>query len=196
MTDENLLFQAKNGNLEAMEKIIKQYQRIVYKNSKDFFLKGGDTKDLEQEGYIGLIKAIKNYHNNTNASFATFAHICVRRQMISAVKKSNTDKYKNLNNAIQGEGYSEKSEKIDYKTPSISLYSPEDLLLGKELVQLLNNYLDEKLSSFEKQVFYYLAQQKTYVEIADILDDRPKRIDNTIQRIKKKIKEYLEEYRK
>lgn len=191
MTDDDLLLKAKNGNHEAMEKVINQYQKLVYKNSQNFFLRGGEGNDLEQEGYIGLIKAIKAYKPNTEASFATFANLCIRRQLITTIKKANTDKHKIFNDSIIKDSYSENIEKIDYKTLSLCFHTPEELLLGKELLQLLNNYLDKNLSDFEKQVFSHLIQQKTYIEIADILGDTPKRIDNTIQRIKKKVKGYL-----
>lgn len=195
MTKEDTLIQAQAGDEEAIDKIIKQHKNSIYRNGRNFFLKDGDFNDLIQEGYIGLIKAIKNYNEDKDASFSTFANLCIKRQMITAMKKSNTEKYKTLNEAINNEEFSDKKERINYKTaPSLIYCSPEDILLGKELLNLLEKYLDENLSGLEKNVFYHLVKQQTYVEIAEILDQSPKRIDNTIQRIKRKVRDFLETY--
>lgn len=196
MVEKNILIEAQNGNDEAIEKIMKIYENTIYKNSRFFFLKDGDFNDLLQEGYIGLIRAIKCYDEKRDACFSTFANLCIRRQMITAVKKCNSDKYKNLNQAMQGESYSDKEEKINYKAPSLTFYTPEEILLGKELVKMLEEYLVDNLSNLEKKVFYYLIKQQSYVEIAEVLNETPKKIDNTIQRIKKKVRGYLETYTK
>lgn len=187
---------AQKGDTESIEKIIKAYQGAVYKNVRSFFLKGGDSDDLMQEGFIGLLKAIKCYDESRNACFSTFANLCIRRQMITAVKNHNSDKYKNLNLAMQGTGYSTQEESIHYSSPSFGFYSPEDIFLGKELVNHLTGFLEENLSVLEKKVFSYLCKEYTYIEIADFLNEPSKKIDNTIQRIKKKILLYLGSYSK
>lgn len=194
MIEEDDLTHAQDGDEEVIEKIYKQYNGLVYRTSRNFFLKGGDFDDLVQEGYIGLMRAISYYDINREVSFSTFADICIKRQMITAIKKYNIKKYRNLNEAIQNDNYSKKNEKIVYDIPSASFYSPEEILLGKELVRLLENYLKYNLSDLEKKVFYYLSKQLTYTEIAEKLNETPKRIDNTIQRIKKKMREYLEKH--
>ncbi|MGL4977082.1 MAG: sigma-70 family RNA polymerase sigma factor [Cetobacterium sp.] len=196
MIEKKDIFLAQNGDEESIEKIIKEYQGAIYKNNRSFFLKGGDSDDLMQEGFIGLIKAIKSYDDNRNACFSTFANLCIRRQMITAVKNHNSDKYKNLNQAMQGEGYSTHEESVHYSFPSLGFYSPEDIFLGKELVNLLTSFLEENLSSLERKVFSYLCKEYSYIEIATFLDESPKKIDNTIQRVKKKILGYLNTYTK
>lgn len=196
MIEKDILIQAQSGNEEAIEEIIKQHEKIIYVNGKTFFLKDGEFSDLLQEGYIGLIKAIQRYDESKESSFSTFANICIRRQMITAIKKSNTEKYRNLNEAIYDGNYCEKEEKINYKCASLMFNTPEEILLSKELIELLEKYLEENLTNLEKSVFYYLIKQQTYIEIANILNETPKKIDNTIQRIKKKIREYLEKYMK
>lgn len=196
MIEREDIILAQNGNEDAIEKIIKEYQGAIYKNNKSFFLKGGDSDDLMQEGFIGLIKAIKSYDETRNACFSTFANLCIRRQMITAVKNHNSDKYKNLNQAMQGDGYSDHEESIRYYSPSLGFYSPEEIFLGKELVNLLTDFLSENLSTLEKRVFKYLCKEFSYIEIATFLDEPPKKIDNTIQRVKKKILLYLDSYTK
>lgn len=197
MIEKEDIVLAQQGNEEAIEKIIKEYQGTIYKNNRSFFLKGGDNDDLMQEGFIGLIKAIKSFDDSRNACFSTFANLCIRRQMITAIKNYNSDKYKNLNLAMQqGKDYSEHEELVKYNSPSLKFYSPEDIFLGKELVKLLSNFLNENLSELEKRVFKYLCREYSYIEIANLLNEPPKKIDNTIQRIKKKITLYLDSYSK
>ncbi|MGL6065803.1 MAG: sigma-70 family RNA polymerase sigma factor [Cetobacterium sp.] len=196
MIEKQDIILAQSGDEDSIEKIIKEYEGAVYKNNRSFFLKGGDSDDLMQEGLIGLIKAIKSYDDSRNACFSTFANLCIRRQMITAIKNHNSDKYKNLNQAMQVEGYSTHEENIHYSYPSLGFYSPEDIFLGKELVYLLTNFLNENLSSLEKKVFNFLCKEYSYIEIANFLDESPKKIDNTIQRVKKKILSYLSSYSK
>lgn len=196
MIEKEDIFLAQHGDEESIEKIFREYQRAIYKNNRSFFLKGGDSDDLMQEGFIGLIKAIKCYDESRNACFSTFANLCIRRQMITAVKNHNSGKYKILNSTMQGEDYTAQQESIHYSHPSLGFYSPEEIFLGKELVNLLTSFLEENLSSLEKRVFAYLCKEYSYVEIADFLGEPPKKIDNTIQRIKKKILIYLDSYSK
>lgn len=140
---------------------------------------------------MGLIKAIKSYDENKSTNFNTFANLCVKRQIITAVKTSNSLKYQNLNN------YLPKNLILNYEDTNISyFYNPEKLILAKEFTSLLKEYLEKNLSNFEKQVFYYLKKDYKYTEIAKILLKSPKKIDNTIQRIKKKKLLYLKEYQK
>lgn len=79
MVEKNILIEAQNGNDEAIEEIMKIYENTIYKNSRFFFLKDGDFNDLLQEGYIGLIRAIKCYDEKRDACFSTFANLCIRR---------------------------------------------------------------------------------------------------------------------
>lgn len=194
MIEKDILIQAQNGDEEAIEKVIKQHEGMIYMNGRSFFLKGGELNDLLQEGYIGLIKAIKSYDEKRESSFSTFANLCIKRQMISAIKKYTAAKCRHLNEAMEDSNYYDKEEKINYKFPSLGFYTPEEILLSKELIKLLEKYLVENLSELEKNVFYCLIKQKTYIEIAKQLNESPKKIDNTIQRIKKKVRGYLESY--
>ena len=101
---------AKQGDVESMEKIVTEYKSLIYMRNKNLFLKGADRDDLVQEGMIGLMKAIKSFDENKSACFSTFASLCIKRQIITAVKNYNSEKNKKLNAAIQGEGYSELEE--------------------------------------------------------------------------------------
>ncbi|WP_052193984.1 sigma-70 family RNA polymerase sigma factor [Cetobacterium sp. ZOR0034] len=162
MIEKKDIILAQSGDEESIEKILKEYHGTIYKNNLSFFLKGGDSDDLMQEGFIGLMKAIKSYDESRNACFSTFANLCIRRQMITAVKNHNSDKYKNLNQAMQGEGYSTHEENVHYTSPSLGFYSPEDIFLGKELVNLLTTFLNDNLSFLEKK-FSHIFAKNTHI---------------------------------
>lgn len=193
MTREDILL-AKSGNEEAIERIFSNYKSYIVRNSQNFYLKDGERDDLEQEGYIGLLKAIKYYDENRHIDFDIFVYLCVKRQMFTAIRNSNTLKSKSLTNAI----LMNKQvifEDLNSNKKSFEFYSPEDIVLGKELILSLKKYLIQKLTCFEKDVFYYMIKGYTYTQIANKLLEKPKKIDNTIQRIKRKINKFMEEYR-
>ncbi|MGL4672144.1 sigma-70 family RNA polymerase sigma factor [Cetobacterium sp.] len=187
---------AKTGDNEAIEKVFLKYKNDILRNSRNLFIKGGDVDDLLQEGYIGLLKAIKSYDNTREVCFSTFANLCIKRQIITAVKSSNSNKNLKLNTSIIGDKDVNLEDLTQYSKPSLNYYSPEDLLLGKELVNLLGDFLNDNLTALESKVFYYICKQYKYTEIAEFLNESPKKIDNAIQRVKKKILGYLKEYSK
>ncbi|MGL5000699.1 MAG: sigma-70 family RNA polymerase sigma factor [Cetobacterium sp.] len=187
---------AKTGDNEAIEKVFLKYKNDILRNSRNLFIKGGDVDDLLQEGYIGLLKAIKSYDNTREVCFSTFANLCIKRQIITAVKSSNSNKNLKLNTSIIGDKDVNLEDLTQYSKPSLNYYSPEDLLLGKELVNLLGDFLNDNLTALESKVFYYICKQYKYTEIAELLNESPKKIDNAIQRVKKKILGYLKDYSK
>ncbi|MGL5000607.1 MAG: sigma-70 family RNA polymerase sigma factor [Cetobacterium sp.] len=193
--NEDILL-AKKGDLESIEKIVTEYKNIIYMRNKTLFLKGADREDLLQEGMIGLMKAIKSFDEDRNTTFNTFASLCIKRQIITAVKNYNSERNKNLNSAMQGEGYSEIEEIVRYNNPSLKYYTPEQIVIGKELVRFMKKFLKDNLSGLEKEVFSYMVKGYGYLEIAKKLDKDSKAIDNSIQRIKKKVEIFLKKYNK
>lgn len=187
---------AKQGDVDSIEKIVTEYKNLIYVRNKTLFLKGAEREDLVQEGMIGLMKAIKSFDESRSVCFSTFASLCIKRQIITAVKNYNSEKNKNLNNAMQGEGYSELEDLIKYRRSSLKYYTPEQIVIGKELMKLLKKFLNENLSGLEKDVFIFMAKGYGYLEIAQKLEKEPKAIDNSIQRIKKKVIIFLERYNK
>ena len=187
---------AKQGDVESIEKIVTEYKNLIYMRNRTLFLKGAEREDLVQEGMIGLMKAIRSFDENRSACFSTFASLCIKRQIITAVKNYNSEKNKNLNSAMQGEGYSEIQELIRYSNPSLKYYTPEQIVIGKELMKFLKKFLKINLSGLEKEVFSYMVKGYGYLEIAEKLKKEPKAIDNSIQRIKKKVLIFLEKYNK
>lgn len=182
---------AQQGNIEFIEKIFYYYKNLILKNNHNFFIKGAELDDLLQEGYVGLIKALKSYNESKNASFKTFANLCIRRQIITAMKTQNSSKYKNIHLAITENDYSKIEEVMIYNVSYKNIFDPEDTLLGKELAKQLSIFLENNLSVLEKKVFYYLNKEYSYLEIANVTNETPKKIDNTIQRIRKKVLKFV-----
>ena len=149
--------------------------------------------DVLQEAMIGLLKAINAYDETKNASFTTFAILCIKRQIITAIKSSNSGKNKILNMAMYSPE-TEDNSNIAYETKSFNFYNPEEIYLSKERFRLLNQYLKNNLSKMENEIFEYMLSEMTYTEIAKKTGRDPKSVDNSIQRIKKKLNGFLKEY--
>lgn len=194
MNTDDLIFKAQNNDEEAINDLIKFYLPLVSINVKNFFLIGADREDLIQEGLLGLFKAIK-YYKSEKSSFNTFAVLCIRRQIFSAIKLANSNKNMALNEAILNS--SNISEECDTQSSLkfiIDESSPEHIFFNKDKFINFKKYADRKFSKLEKQVLEYLIRGYSYKEIAKQLNTNLKSIDNTIQRIKKKSEIWINEY--
>jgi len=173
--DETLIHQAQNGNDTAFDTILTRYKPLVKVKAKDYYLLGGDLEDLIQEGMIGLYKAVRDYSNSHNASFATFASLCVVRQIQTAIKAANRQKHMPLNSSLTLEN--------DVAGQS----SPETLVLGQEAFRDISDFIRNKLTGLENSVLMLHMDGKTHQQIGEELGKTKKSVDNTIQRIRKKI---------
>ena len=193
MEDMNILLKkAQAGDSEAVNKILKEYTKLLDFNAQKYYLLGGEQEDLVQEGVLGLLKAIK-YYDETKSLFSSFANLCIRREMITAIKRANSQKNMILNEAVKN---NKKIEKLEYEEESYELdnyesleATPEEAVLLKEKIEEFKKFSVDNFSKFEKEVLNYLLRGYTYREIAQILTRDLKSIDNTIQRIRKKWKE-------
>lgn len=194
LTDEEMVKMAQEGSVTAEEYLIKKYKDLVKKKSSTYFIMGGDKEDVIQEGMIGIFKAIRGFDENKEASFKTFAEVCINRQIISAIRNSNLQKHQILNESISlsSDNDSEGEQKtLEERLPSNKGDDPETLMLMKEVGQYLKSETGEIFSAMEQKVWDRMLQGKNYQEIAIELDKSPKAIDNAMQRIKKKIYTYL-----
>ena len=196
ITDE-LLEHAQDGDQEAVREIFDNYRNFVFLKAKNYFLVGADREDLIQEGMIGLLKAIRAYDSANAASFKTFATICIKRQLITAIKSANSQKNMALNSAIGLYGESSDDREVVYSKglESYIIYNPEEMYLTKEQIVGLKGYLFDHLSEFEQDVFKNMVRGHTYKEISYKLGKKVKSVDNAIQRIKRKSEAWLEAYR-
>lgn len=193
-TDEELIDRLRDGESEIVEYIIDKYKNLVRKNAKSMFILGADNDDLIQEGMIGLFKAIRDYDAGRDASFLTFADLCVSRQMYTAVQASRREKHAPLNTYIslyadlseQG-GTKENKELIQVLT-SKEETNPENLVISKENISDIESIIEKELSTFEKQVLDLYVTGMSYSQIAKVLGRDEKSTDNALQRIKTKMK--------
>ena len=195
MTDEDLVAKIKIGDKSAQNALFDRYKDIVNMKANKFYIIGAEREDMEQEGLIGLYKAIKSFDNTKQNSFNTFANLCIERQLITAIKSSNRQKHIPLNSsfslniAAYDEGdNTEVLEVLDTKTAE----DPLDTITKKEYFKYVESKIDESLSSFEKQVLNRYIQGESYNDIAEKLDTPIKSVDNAIQRIRKKAGKFLE----
>ena len=192
MTDEQLLCDYKNGNQEIMDYLMVKYKSMVRKKARAMYLLGGENEDLIQEGMIGLFKAVQDYDVDQEASFFSFARLCVTRQLYSAIEASNRKKHSPLNSYISlyeredGEGSLIDMMESEHET------NPEELLVSQEHAKSLEERLEKDLSELERRVLYLHLMGTDYKTIAKLLDRSPKTIDNALQRIKGKMQKILE----
>ena len=192
MEDINaILKKAQSGDNEAINLILEEYSKILSFNAQKYYLVGAEQEDLVQEGILGLLKAIK-FYDETKSSFSSFAFLCIRREMISAIRKANTQKNMVLNEALKTNAILEDSANFDDEEHNINNYkSSEEAYLLKEEIEEFKKFSENNFSKFEKEVLTYLIRGYSYREIAKILSKNLKSIDNTIQRIRKKSEDWI-----
>lgn len=194
-TDEELIMDFRGGDTAIMDYLLEKYKPMVKKKAKAMYLLGGDSDDLIQEGMIGLFKAVRDYDSAQEASFGTFAQICVTRQLYSAIRASRRKKHFPLNSYISlydNEEISEEKESELIQIQNVaSTNNPEDLVIHKESEDSFMNELEGNLSELERKVLYLHLLGTDYRTIAELLGKSPKAVDNALQRIKTKAEELL-----
>ena len=195
-TDEELIDRLRRGEEGIMDYICDKYKNLVRSKAKSMYILGGDNEDLIQEGMIGLFKAVRDYDCGRDASFYTFAELCVSRQLYTAVQASRRKKHRPLNTYVSlygnDSGHEEKEEgELFYSLMDRTERSPEEMFIDKERVEYLEAAIDRELSPFEKQVLDLYMTGMTYSQIARVLGRDEKSTDNALQRLKSKIKKML-----
>jgi RNA polymerase sporulation-specific sigma factor len=197
-SDEELLEKYEQGEVEIIDYLMSKYKGMVLKKVRTMYLLGGETEDLIQEGMIGLIKAVRDYNKHGEATFNTFANLCVSRQVYTAIERAGRKKHNPLNYYISI--YEEKKSYDDsiwpplVETISSNIESnPEVLYFEKVLTEIFVNKLMKELSKLESEVLSQYLLGTDYKEIAKELNKSPKSIDNAIQRCKQKAEKLLNE---
>ncbi|MFA7637121.1 MAG: RNA polymerase sporulation sigma factor SigH [Monoglobales bacterium] len=188
-SDDELVKKAKLGNDEAIEALVDRYKTCISLKTRTYFLRGADKEDIMQEGMIGLIKAIRDYNAEKQASFKSFAELCITRQIITAVKAATRQKHIPLNSYVSLYGNSDGDEDrapldlIDSNTR----FNPEEYIIMRENFKKIDEHILKVLSKFERNVLECYLTGKSYQEIAAMLERPVKSIDNALQRIKRKL---------
>ena len=197
-TDDELIDRLRRGEESIMDYICDKYKNLVRSKAKSMFILGADSDDLIQEGMIGLFKAVRDYDMGRDASFYTFAELCISRQRYTAVQSSKRQKHQPLNTYVSldtgnssGEGDEKEGLNLGELLADRAELSPEELFLDKERVAYLEKAIEEELSDFERQVLDLYMTGMSYTQIARVLGRDEKATDNALQRLKTKIKKML-----
>ena len=177
LSDEELVGLYKDGETDAFSVICERYKELVRGLSRAYFLVGGDGDDLLQEGLLGLLKAVNTYSAGEGAKFKTFAYLCIDGNIKTAVKKAYNKGNLPLNNSVS------LSEGFGVFAPD----NPEDKVLSEEREIELQRRLSRGLSPTEKNILGYYLKGLSYAEIAKEINGDVKKVDNALQRIRKKI---------
>ena len=192
--DEEVVLEAKNGNVRAQEYLISKYENFVKSKAKSYFLIGADKEDIYQEGMIGLYKAIRDFKPDKLTSFKAFAELCLTRQIITAIKTATRQKHIPLNTyvSLNKPIYEEESDRtlLDVLA-GFRITDPEELVISQEQMEHIEGEISKVLSDLELEVLTSYLDGKSYQEIACDLDRHAKSIDNALQRVKRKLEKCL-----
>ena len=189
-TDEELIKKVHLGDDSAEEELVKRYSKLVRICSRPYFLIGGDSEDLIQEGMFGLLSAIRKYDCSGTAAFKTYAEQCIRNRIISAIESASRSKHTPLNEGISLDALNENVSEYYAASDNLFLRQTEETVLAKEHETEIMIQKQTILSRLEKQVLDMYLKGLSYKEIAESLNKPEKSIDNAIQRIRKKFAQH------
>lgn len=191
--DEALIARAWRGDEGALETVIRRYKGLVRTKARTYFLAGGDREDVVQEGMIGLYKAVRDFDAGREVSFRTFADLCIRRQIITAVKAATRQKHAplNLSISLSVRGGDDGSDGDALDVLLVEADDPADRVVSKDELTVLEKYCCQTLTPLEREVLRRYLDGERYAEIAIAVGRGTKAIDNALQRIKRKVEAYL-----
>jgi RNA polymerase sporulation-specific sigma factor len=192
LEDLQLVVRARSGDDLARDSLIRRYSGFVRMKASSYFLAGGESEDLIQEGLIGLCKAIRDYRHDKETSFRSFAELCVTRQIITAIKTATRYKHQALNNYVSFSntpaGQDPDSDcTLGDALPGSLVDEPSVQVISSEELQSLVFSLGTGLSQLEAEALRLYLEGASYEEMAELLDVDTKAIDNALQRVKRKI---------
>lgn len=184
-TNEELCRLCQDGNRDAEEILAARCHRLVRRIARPYFLVGGDSEDLLQEGMLAVVKAMREYSPERDASFLTFAEHCIRNRLFSVLKAANSGKHSPLNQAVPYD------PSLFDANPVLAQDDPEVMLMDEEKADSLFRCVCEQLSAFEIKVLEQYLSGLTCREIAQLVGKPPKSVDNAVQRIRRKAAQQL-----
>lgn len=187
MTDIEIIKKIQDGEDDLIEDILIKYKYLVKSIAQSYYIKGGDTSDIIQEGMIGLYKAIKNFNINQTSSFKTFASLCIKNQILDAIKSANRQKHTYLNSSISLD-----NKDIIYDYDEL-ITSPEESFIEFENMKSIYYNIQKNLTNLELDIFSLYLEGLSYKEMAIETNKTIKSIDSTLQRVKKKVKKFKED---
>jgi RNA polymerase sporulation-specific sigma factor len=195
LEDLQLVIRARNGDGHSMDTLIRRYTGFVRLKASSYFLAGGDSEDLIQEGLIGLYKAVRDFRSDKETSFRSFAELCITRQIITAIKTATRFKHAPLNTYVSfsqtpAGQESEGDCTLGDALPGPSVDEPSIVVISTEELQSLVFCLGTGLSKLEADALRLYLEGSSYEEMAEELAVDTKTIDNALQRVKRKIQHH------
>jgi RNA polymerase sporulation-specific sigma factor len=188
LSDAALVDLAKSGDRAAEEALVLRFGRLVRACARPLFLMGGDSEDLVQEGMLGLLAAIREYQPERSASFHTYAEVCIRNRLLSAVKAASRDKHSPLNSSIPLDpALFDSADSNERRPVDQHQGNPETLFIHREDMQERMNQITSQLSPLENRILRLYLSGMSYSEIASKCNRPLKSVDNAVQRIRRKI---------
>jgi RNA polymerase sporulation-specific sigma factor len=194
--DEFLIALIRQGNAEACQRLVRRYYQFVRLKASSYFLAGGDSDDLIQEGLVGLYKAIRDYRSDRESGFRNFAELCITRQIITAVKTATRNKHTPLNQylSLSSTPVSDAGENdstLDEVLPGSPVHDPVNQVISSEELRALVACLSTTLSELESQALALYLEGHSYEEMGRRIGCECKTIDNALQRVKRKVALHL-----
>lgn len=194
-SEPELVRAAQSGQEWAVNELIARYKGFVWGKARTYFLAGADRDDIIQEGMIGLFKAIRDYRPDRQASFRSFAELCITRQLISAIKTATRQKHAPLNSYVSLSRPAAGDDQGDRVLADIltakEICDPAEIVISEWEARNIREGFTSALSTFETAVLRLYMDGKSYKEIADTLQRHVKSVDNALQRVKRKIEEQV-----
>ncbi|MBQ6401146.1 MAG: sigma-70 family RNA polymerase sigma factor [Firmicutes bacterium] len=199
ISDQDLALRAQEGDLAAEEELLRRYKGLARKKAKMYFIVGADEEDVMQEGMIGLLKAVRRYDGEKEASFSTFAGLCVTNQIISAIRAADRNKHRILNTSLSLEetvpgGNQDTSGgeiRLGDTLADPSAPTPDQLLVIKDIAECIVGNDDRIFSDYEMEALTLLLRGRSRQQIGEELGRSEKSVDNCLNRVRKKILNYL-----
>jgi len=191
LADLQLVMRARNGDQRSLDELLRRYSGFVRLKASSYFLAGGDSEDLIQEGLIGLYKAVRDF-SPEKSSFRSFAELCVTRQIITAIKTATRYKHAPLNSYVSFSHTPAGQESdgdctLGDALPGPSVDDPSVCVISTEELQSLVFTLGSGLSKLEADALKLYLEGESYETMAERLGCDTKTIDNALQRVKRKV---------
>ena len=193
LPDEALCLRAASGDRVAEEMLVMRYNRLVRICARPYFLAGGDSEDLIQEGMLGLLSAIREFLPEKGSTFRTYAETCIRNRILSAIRAAARDKHNPLNHYVSYEPplFDGNSDRYPFTASRLPLQNPEDMYISREERRERLGTLKGQLSGLEAKILTLFLRGYSYAEIAVQVDRSPKAVDNAVQRIRRKVARHI-----
>jgi RNA polymerase sporulation-specific sigma factor len=196
LDDGYLIALAKTGSAPAYDAVVRRYYGFVRLKASSYFLAGGDSEDLVQEGLVGLYKAVRDYRTDRESSFRNFAELCITRQIITAVKTASRNKHTPLNRYVSFSatpaGASDSEPTLDEVLPGPTAHDPVNQAISSEELRALIACLSTVLSELESRVLGLYLDGHSYQDIGEKLGCEAKTVDNALQRVKRKVASHID----